>query len=469
MNMIHRLHASLDKCGQLEQSLPQQVCSIQAFSNHSNYILVIDSDIDFFHALRSLTTNKDIYFHLVTTAKDALRLLKVWQPSVIVVDIHCARTEAEELLLLDELCQIEPSIPIITLVPQLDFQQRIRLSKPGIQRILRKPILPVELIDTVSSIIYRTNFQDDVLVLSKDTELLGHLDQILKPRGLPTQLIDDSFIFWSILERSKPSLLLIDLDNSVIDAFNLCRAIRYDSAWRDLPIVILSEQADRSTLQKVFAAGADDYVQKPIFEPELIARVFNRLERSRLIHELADTDSLTRLSNRRKATTDIERLISIAERQDRSLCFVIFDVDHFKTINDQHGHWVGDQALRNTGLALKQTFRQSDVIARWGGDEFVLGLFDLTVEQCARRMKELMTGLRCQTFDDGYNHATFPLSLSITYSVGIAGYPMDGYTLEALYQSADQALYAAKKNGRNQIYLAEQENYSEHQGLMPKC
>ncbi|MEB3232333.1 MAG: diguanylate cyclase, partial [Leptolyngbyaceae bacterium] len=220
--------------------------------------------------------------------------------------------------------------------------------------------------------------------------------------------------------------------------------------WSDLPIILLAEQTDYQTVQEVFAAGADDYVQKPIRQAEFMARVHNRLERSRLLNALAYTDSLTGLTNRCKATADIKRLLYLAERQAKSFSFVIFDLDRFKQINDEYGHLVGDQVLRHTAYAIQQTFRRMDVMARWGGDEFVLGLFDSTAEQSAKRITQLMATLQHTMIN-----SRSPFSLTLTCSVGIAEYPVDGHDLDTLYQSADKALYHSKLNGRDQLSFAQ--------------
>lgn len=448
--------------------IPDSESGIKSLSNEShstdlvsiqycNYALVIDTDVQLFESLQAIAKNRNIQVRLATTLEHAKILFKICRPDIIVLDLLCSdeQEKNERLDWLAQLSHLENPIPVVVSSAQTGFEHRLQVSRIGAHGFLPKPILPDKILDMLTNVMQRSHFSGaTILIVSDDTGLLEHLQRLLMCRRLCPALVKNPNLFWSTLEQKTPDLLILDVDDTRISGLELCRVVRQDPRWHDLPIILLSERTDRMMLQNVFATGADDYVQKPVFESDFITRVLNRLERSRLLHELAETDELTYLVNRRKATTDINRLISIAERQDKFLCFVIFDIDHFKQINDQHGHAAGDQTLRNTGIELKQTFRHADVMARWGGDEFVLGLFDSSAEQCAKRLHQLMQRLHRQTI----NCPTTSL-IEVTYSVGIAEYPTDGYTIDALYQAADQALYQAKANGRNQMCLAQDMAY----------
>jgi diguanylate cyclase (GGDEF)-like protein len=213
-----------------------------------------------------------------------------------------------------------------------------------------------------------------------------------------------------------------------------------------LPVLFLSAHKDAEIVHQVFAVGADDYVQKPIVGPELIARILNRLERTRILHRFAETDELTGTATRRRAIQDLERLLHLAERQHQSLCFMILDLDNFKRVNDQHGHDAGDRVLRLLGEQLKQSFRREDVVARWGGEEFVLGLYGITGEQGVERLTGFLETWRQQAFTDAKNR-----TFQVTFSAGVAEYCQDGADLQELYRAADAALYRAKAMGRNQV------------------
>jgi diguanylate cyclase (GGDEF)-like protein len=195
----------------------------------------------------------------------------------------------------------------------------------------------------------------------------------------------------------------------------------------------------------VFTAGADDYVSKPVLGPELIARVLNRLERTHIL-KLAETDSLTGIANRRKSIQELTRLLHLAKRQRQPFCFVLLDLDHFKQVNDQHGHDAGDKVLSRFGTLLKQTFRSEDVVTRWGGEEFVVGLYNATRFQSKARLIKLLEIMHQQEFTSASGK-----KFRVTFSGGISEYPENGIDLQELYRSADAALYQAKAEGRNRV------------------
>ena len=187
-------------------------------------------------------------------------------------------------------------------------------------------------------------------------------------------------------------------------------------------------------------------MSKPVLGPELIARVLNRLERTFIFRKLAETDILTGIANRRKSIQELTRLLHLAQRQGQPMCFIILDFDHFNQVNNNYGHDAGDRVLSRFGALLLQTFRSEDVVGRWGGEEFVVGLYGATEVQSKARLIELLEIMRQQEFTSVSGE-----KFRVTFSGGISQYPEDGRDLQALYQTADVALYKAKAKGRNQI------------------
>jgi diguanylate cyclase (GGDEF)-like protein len=272
--------------------------------------------------------------------------------------------------------------------------------------------------------------------------VLAALSTLLKPWGLHVTTLAQPQQFWQALEATVPDLLILDIEMPGFSGIELCQVVRNDPRWSELPVLFLSAHRDAETVHQVFAVGADDYVQKPIVGPELIARILNRLERTRILHRFAQTDELTGTATRRRAIQDLERLLHLAERQHQPLCFMILDVDHFKLINDQYGHDAGDRVLRLLGEHLKQSFRREDVVACWGGEEFVLGLYGITRKQGVNRLTGFLETWRQQAFTDARNR-----TFQVTFSGGVAEYPKDGADLQELYRAADAVLYRAKAMG----------------------
>ena len=219
----------------------------------------------------------------------------------------------------------------------------------------------------------------------------------------------------------------------------------------------MSAHTDEQTIQKVFSVGADDYIRKPIVAPELVARVLGWLERSRARRLKSEVDSLTGIDNRKKSTQSLNRLLGLAERQAQPLCFALIDLDHFKQVNNSYGHPIGDYVLRRFGVCLRSTFRNEDVIARWGGEEFVVGLYGVGATEGAQRLHQFLQIWRKEAvvllkelLSEGRKNNHF----AITFSAGVAVYPYDADSLQSLYIAADRALNEAKRTGQNQVKLA---------------
>lgn len=260
--------------------------------------------------------------------------------------------------------------------------------------------------------------------------------------------------------RQQVDLVLLDLDLPGMDGLEVLRQLRQTKDRRHLPVMVTSSRQDRERRLKAFELGADDIIDKPYEGDELLARIQRSLKIRRLIdHVLAEsaelqrlslTDSLTQLHNHRFFHERLQEEFRRAQRYDDPVSLILADLDHFKSINDRFGHIVGDEVLREVGQVLKKSTRETDLIARYGGEEFAVILpkthlsGSLTVAE--RIMKELAT-LRAGPSG----------SIQVTASQGVSGYPNRSViSADQLLATADQALYRAKREGRNRICLHEQ-------------
>ncbi|HUO60598.1 MAG TPA: diguanylate cyclase [Candidatus Acidoferrales bacterium] len=260
-----------------------------------------------------------------------------------------------------------------------------------------------------------------------------------------------------ILQEDVPLVLLIDWELPGISGLDLLTKVRSHERKHYVYAIVLSARSEKTDIVMALSAGADDYLPKPFHEQELEARIRVAL-RTLGLHEdlvranqqletLASQDPLTGLFNRRALVTAFQREVQRARRVHSAITVVTCDLDNFKRINDGYGHGVGDQVLRAVSRALKTTSRGSDIVARTGGDEFVIVLADSTAKGAIVFVERAQNYLR----DDKELRA---LSVQITLSFGIA--EMDPYVSEEeALASADAALYAAKREGRNQYHLAD--------------
>ncbi|MGL5925605.1 response regulator [Chroococcidiopsis sp.] len=410
-------------------------------------LLIVDNDSQLGEQLISEATIWGIQAELVTDLTAARKAIAQNCPDVVLLDLCFDRSVENGLNLLTELKTNHRHLPVLVLAAQDNFANRIEVARLGGRIFLSKPVFPVSVLTAIDRVLSQSDIvAAKILVVDDDPQTLDILRTVLEPWGFKLALVDNPRHFWDKLERYNPDLLILDVEMPELSGIDLCQVVRSDPQWCELPVLFLSVHTDAATVDRVFAAGADDYINKPILGAQLIARVLNRLERTQTLHKLADTDLLTGIANRRKAIQELNQLLRLAKRQSQPLCFIILDLDRFKLVNDRHGHEVGDRVLRQFGALLQQTFRGEDAIARWGGEEFVVGLYDATRQQAMARLTELQEIVHQQEFTGASGE-----KFRVSFSGGIAEYPEDGADLPALYRSADAALYVAKAGGRGQV------------------
>lgn len=266
-------------------------------------------------------------------------------------------------------------------------------------------------------------------------------------------------------KRVLPDLVILDVMMPVLDGLGACRLLKEDPATRDIPVIFLSALDDTDTKVNGLSLGANDYISKPFRVEELLARVAVsiRLKRERdLLQESAEelrrraeaasemsmTDALTGLLNRYGLQRALQRELSEARRYSRPLSCLLLDIDFFKAINDTHGHAAGDAALMQTARVLTESVRGSDVVCRYGGEEFLV----LAPETDARGAHSLAEKIRLSVssrlFGDGGR------AFALTLSAGVAEL-RPGESGNDMIARADLALYQAKQHGRDRVEAAE--------------
>lgn len=222
------------------------------------------------------------------------------------------------------------------------------------------------------------------------------------------------------------------------------------------PVIMLTGQADRDIDMSAMEAGAADYLEKAGLDGHRLERAIRySLERSRLLKEISDLashDSITGLYNRRELLRRVDYEIGRSNRYSHPLSFVLMDIDNFKVINDRFGHQIGDEALRQVARTLDCTYRRADILARYGGDEFAVLMSETALNEAARGAERLRHEIEAASILPPHPEGK-PDVVRITVSIGVAGYPEDAASRDALIEAADRALYHAKRQGRNRAVL----------------
>jgi len=409
---------------------------------------------------------------------DAMRITRESKPDVILLDVMMPGLdgfEVTERLRKDSETNI---IPIILVTALGETKDKVRGLNAGADDFLTKPINLVELRARVRSLLKLKRFHEEALSTSDPaTQIETWGDGARREKSIILIVEDDLIAAKTsasilgkagyeiitagtaqeadeILSETVPDLILLDIMLPDKSGLEILSKLRREPGFENVPIIIVSSSADLETKVKGIDTGADDYLVKPVNSLELIARVKSNLHKyevqQRLIRNserlfaLSMTDQLTGLYNRQYLETVVEREIAASKRYGLVFSLLLFDIDHFKDINDTRGHLSGDNVLRELGQLLKYGIRTNDVAARYGGDEFVVMLPN-TAKDAAMAAAEI---LRQKVEGYAFSHLE---GRAITISIGVTdGFDSDA-GMESVVKRADEALYAAKREGRNRV------------------
>lgn len=292
-----------------------------------------------------------------------------------------------------------------------------------------------------------------VLVAESSETIREELLRSLGERGHRVAGAADGEQALAQVQRELPDVVLLDHELPGIDGMMVLDRLRADDRLAAVPVIMLTGSSDRELLVEALRRGAHDYLRKPFDPAELDARVIAALRVKRLHDALLDanrrlarqalTDDLTGLANRRHGAHQLEREVALGVRQGRLLALVRIDVDHFKAINDTHGHQAGDQVLAEVARRLAEAVRGGDELARWGGDEFVAILPGTDRAGALRAAERLRAAVAAAPVEAAGT------ALDVTVSVGWAHWAGD--TPDDLLARADRALYQAKDAGRDMV------------------
>lgn len=269
-----------------------------------------------------------------------------------------------------------------------------------------------------------------IMVVDDDPVFLATLRLVLEPWGIAMTELNDPSQFWQVLPTANPDLLILDVNMPQISGIELCQSVRCNEEWQSLPILFLTVHREVDKIQQMFAAGADDYVTKPIVGPELLTRITQRLERIRLLQTLSRKDPITGLANQQQSYRELTALLQQADRDRLPLSLVLLKATQLHSINVQYGHAIGHQLLRHWGTVLRSSFRTSEGMGYWADGEFVIGRIGATKAKVDQQLAPVLLRLQQPLI------TTEGISLQMPCETAIAEYPREGLTLQSLYQYA---------------------------------
>ena len=284
-----------------------------------------------------------------------------------------------------------------------------------------------------------------ILIVDDSKSQALFAEKALNAAGMITEKVIDPMEVWNVLESFQPEMILMDMYMPGCNGVELAKVIRQDSHYINIPIIYLSGEEDKERQLAAMSEGGEDFLTKPVDPRHLLSTIRTRGARARELSQLIARDSLTGLYNHTHILKALDEQLKVSERNNTPLCFVMVDIDHFKQVNDNHGHPIGDDVIRNLALFLSQRLRKTDFIGRYGGEEFAIVLPNVNLEDAEKIMDEIR---------NNYSHLLHGglAAISSTFSCGIALH--QGQSSNELIELADQAMYLAKRDGRNCVKVS---------------
>lgn len=413
-------------------------------------IYILEDDEALGHQLCQILAS---FHYAATLYVDGLALQRACRaqcPDALILDLHFADDVAAEGLAIGEAIQRETTaqLPIFATEESQRFDVQLRAVRAGVVGFLSRPLDPIRLAEMLE--IHLRGHRAApmrVLMVDDDESTLAYHRLVLETAGFSVATLDQPELILEIMENFAPDVLVLDVSMPRCSGPELAQIVRYHSRWLQVPIVYLSASGDARAQLTAMTKAGDDFMVKPIAPEALVAAVTARARRARNLATALSRDGLTGLLKHADIKEQLSAALAQARRRQQPLCAVMLDIDHFKSVNDTYGHLVGDEVIRALANLLRRRLRESDLIGRYGGEEFLLVLNDCEEAQAIRIIDELREAFA------SFHFLADQRSFACTYSAGVLQANVE-HDAETLIGKADQRLYRAKSEGRNRVVAA---------------
>jgi len=411
-------------------------------------VYLLDDDQSFASELALQLEHFGYQVKKYTTSRELETALEKKLPSVVICDIVLQEGEMAGINSMRKFNENHlTNVPVIFISTNDDFNVRLEAVRAGSEACFSKPINIdqfVDRLDNITSNDLPESFR--ILIVDDDETLAAHYKLILQQAGMDVSTLSQSEKIFESIASCNPELIVMDINMPTCSGMELVKLIRQSDSHISLPIVYLSTESDHEKQLTAMNLGGDDFLVKPIKDNYLASSIAIRVKRARQLSELMSQDSLTGLLKHTKIKMQLSNELSRSMRQKSNMVFVMVDIDHFKRVNDSYGHMAGDRVIKSLARMLQQRFRKTDSVGRYGGEEFAVVMPDTNLENAKRIVNEI----RKDFSDIVFFHEG--KEFSVTLSAGLSGYPLHDVA-EKINQSADEALYVAKENGRNCVVV----------------
>ncbi|MBN04457.1 PleD family two-component system response regulator [Ponticaulis sp.] len=424
------------------------------------------------------------YFEVITASngQEAIDMAREQRPDIILLDVMMPVMDGFEACQILKTDQDTQHIPVVMVTALGDRDHRLKGLLAGADDFLTKPVDDFALMSRIRALTKFKLVMDELRSREANGRRIGVIEG--EEPGGPIEparvlIIDDNErqarriamslkqehrpILWSearnlaAKEKAGIDLIVLSLASDSFDPLRLCAHFKSQPATRDLPVLIVADFEEEAKALRALDLGASDIIMRPIDTEELSARVRTQVRKKRYLDtvrrrldesmELAITDQLTGLYNRRHMNKQLNQFLQRANSGGEPVSVFIADIDHFKSVNDTYGHDVGDEVLREFAERMRENVRPADIPCRQGGEEFVVIMPDTTGDMASVVAERLRRHVASQTFAVERGRS----QLDVTVSLGVSTSYGSECTIDDLLKRADEALYEAKQSGRNQV------------------
>jgi two-component system cell cycle response regulator len=426
------------------------------------------------------------YFDVITalSGQEALSLCDRAECDIVLLDVMMPDMDGFEVC---RRLKANPSthhIPVVMVTALDQASDRVKGLQAGADDFLTKPVSDIALIARVRSLVRLKMMTDELrmrAITTRDIGIEHPAREAIADTGKGGRLlvVDDRKSSYQRIQgtlaeehtvdvepdpnealfriaEGEYDLLIVSLGIENYDSLRLCSQVRSLDRTRNIPILAITEAEDSARLMRGLEIGINDYLIRPVDKNELLARARTQVRKKRYTERLRDnvqlsiemaiTDALTSLNNRRYMETHLTSLVEQAAARAKPLTVLVLDIDFFKSVNDTYGHDAGDDVLREFALRLKKSIRGIDLACRYGGEEFVVVMPDTDMTVAGMVAERLRRRIASEPFKINSGER----AVEVTISIGLAALG-EADNAATILKRADQALYKAKRDGRNRV------------------
>lgn len=448
-------------------------------------VLVVDDILPNVKLLEAKLSSEYYDVLTATNGPEALEKVVSQSPDIVLLDVMMPGMDGFEVCRKIKENPATAHVPVVMVTALTDASDRIKGLEAGADDFLSKPLNDTALMSRVRSLVRLKMTVDEWRVRENTATQLGVVDNTANAMNEPVEnarilviedqsyeskkfgeglkvdndivvVVETGIEAMSKVNEADYDLLAVSLNLKNEDGLRLCSHLRSSEKTRSIPILMIANEEDMPRIAHGLEIGAHDYILRPVDRNELLARVRTQVRRKRFQQRLrsnfelslsmALTDPLTGLYNRRYFEVHLQKLLQKNQQSKKAMAVLMMDIDHFKSINDTHGHGVGDEILKIFAHRVKDSLRSFDLVARLGGEEFVVILPDVSTEMAyfiAERLRRAIS-------DEPFACSAEGGKVSVTTSLGaVIVEASSDLSMEEILKLSDDALYDAKGTGRN--------------------